>query len=76
MSRSAVRVRSSALYFTCKTYKKEKRPRSCYWGLGSSRAAVDYPKASSSASACYEWLQGTAGDVGNSSGIDRSDLCA
>ena len=30
-----------------------------------------YPKASSSALACYEWLQGTAVGVGESSGIDR-----
>jgi hypothetical protein len=28
-------------------------------------AAVDYPKALSSASACYEWLQGTAGAWAN-----------
>ncbi len=34
-------------------------------------SAVDYPKASSSALACYKWLQGTAGGVGESSGIDR-----
>jgi hypothetical protein len=33
-------------------------------------SAVNYPKASS-ALACYEWLQGTAGGVGESSGIDR-----
>ena len=34
-------------------------------------SAVDYPKASYSALACYKWLQGTAGGVGESSGIDR-----
>jgi hypothetical protein len=39
--------------------------------LGSIRAAVDYPKASSRALACYKWLQGKAVGVGESSGIDR-----
>ena len=34
-------------------------------------SAVDYPKASSSALACYKWLQGTAVGVGESSSIDR-----
>jgi hypothetical protein len=34
-------------------------------------SAVDYPKASSLALACYKWLQGTAGGVGGSSCIDR-----
>jgi hypothetical protein len=34
-------------------------------------SAVDSPKALSLALACYEWLQGTAGGVGESSGIDR-----
>jgi hypothetical protein len=38
--------------------------------LGSSRAAVDYPKFSSRVLACYKWLQGRAGGVGESSGID------
>jgi hypothetical protein len=39
--------------------------------LGSIRAAVDYPKVSSRALACYKWLQATAGGVGESSDIDR-----
>src|SRR5829696_847885 len=30
-----------------------------------------YPKASSSALACYKWLQGMAGGVGGSYGIER-----
>ena len=34
-------------------------------------AAVDYPKVSSRALAWYRWLQGTAGGVGESCGIDR-----
>ena len=34
-------------------------------------SAVDYPKASSSALACYKWLHGTAVGAGESSGIDR-----
>ena len=33
-------------------------------------SAVDYPKASPLALACYEWLQGTAGGVGESSSVD------
>jgi hypothetical protein len=37
----------------------------------SSTSAVDYPKASSLTLAFSEWLQGTAGGVGESSGIDR-----
>src|SRR5215217_3769942 len=36
----------------------------------SSTSAVDYPKALSSALACYKWLQGTTGGVGRSSGMD------
>ena len=34
-------------------------------------SAVDYPKALSLTLAFSEWLQGTAGGVGESSGIDR-----
>ena len=34
-------------------------------------SAVDYPKASSSALACYKWLQGTAVGAGEFSGIER-----
>ena len=34
-------------------------------------SAVDYPKASSSALACYKWLHGTAVGAGESSGIHR-----
>src|SRR5215217_4957973 len=37
----------------------------------SSTSAVDYPKALSSTLACYNWLQGTAGGVGESSNVDR-----
>ena len=37
---------------------------------GSSRAAVDHPKASSLALACYKCVQGTAGSVGESSSVD------
>ena len=33
-------------------------------------SAVDYPKASSLTLAFYKWLQGTAGGVGASSGIE------
>jgi hypothetical protein len=40
-------------------------------GFVSSTSAVDYPKASSRTLVCYKWLQGTAGGVGDSSGIDR-----
>src|SRR5215211_8090972 len=65
--RSAVRVRSSALHFSCKTRKNE-RPTMF---VSRALSAVNYPKASSLALACYEWLQGTAGGVGESSGIDR-----
>ena len=65
--RSAVRVRSPALFFARKSRKKEK-PSIIVLGTLS---AVDSPKALSLASACYEWLQGTAGGVGESSGIDR-----
>jgi hypothetical protein len=41
--RSAVRVRSSALFFTCKTRKNRKSPMFASGAL----SAVDYPKASS-----------------------------
>src|SRR5215208_211447 len=64
MSRSAVRVRSSDLFFTCKSYKKRRVHDHATWGLGSSRPAVDYPKGLSSASACYKLLEGTAGGLG------------
>jgi hypothetical protein len=37
----------------------------------SSTSAVDYPKASSLISVCCKWLQGIAGGVGGSSGMDR-----
>ena len=37
-------------------------------------SAVNYPKASSLALACYEWLQGTAGGVGESSGWDYPEV--
>ncbi len=37
----------------------------------SSTSAVDYPEASSLALAFYEWLQGTPGGVGESSGTER-----
>src|SRR5918995_3730459 len=67
MSRSAVRVRSSALFFTCKSRKKMK---TSVFVSGDS-SAVDYPKASSSALACYKLLEGTAGGLGESSGIER-----
>jgi hypothetical protein len=40
-------------------------------GFGSSWAAVDHSKASSLALAFYKWLQGTAGDAGETSGIER-----
>jgi hypothetical protein len=40
-------------------------------GFVSSTSAVGYPKASSPALACYKWLQGTAGSVGESYGIER-----
>src|SRR5215207_7940597 len=65
--RSAVRVRSSALVFSCKTRKNRELPMFVSGAL----SAVDYPKASYSALACYKWLQGTAGGIGESSGIDR-----
>src|SRR5215203_205938 len=72
MSRSAVRVRSSALYFSCKSRKKEKTTMYVSRAL----SAVEYPKASSSVLACYKWLQATAGGVGEFSGIDRlTDAC-
>ena len=73
MSRLAVRVRSSALFFTCKSCKKMKASvfgSGRVGGFVSSTSAVDYPKASSSALACYKLLQGTAGSVGESYGID------
>src|SRR5215217_3842422 len=63
MSRSAVRVRSSALLFTCKIRKKH-GPRCWCWGIVSTTSAVDYPKALSLALACYKWLRGTAVCVG------------
>jgi hypothetical protein len=37
MSRSAVRVRSSALYFTCKTRKNERLPMSLMGALSAVR---------------------------------------
>jgi hypothetical protein len=40
-------------------------------GFVSSTSAVDYPEAPSLASVCCKWLQGTAGGVGGSSGMDR-----
>src|SRR5215216_1230416 len=40
-------------------------------GFVSSTSAVDYPKASSSALACYKWLQGAAVGVSESSCIDH-----
>jgi hypothetical protein len=40
-------------------------------GFVSSKSAVDSPKALSLALARYECVQGTAGGVGESSGIDR-----
>jgi hypothetical protein len=67
MSRSAVRVRSSALYFSCKAYKK----RTAHDHATGALAAVDHPKASSTALACYKWLQGTTGSVGKSSGMTK-----
>ena len=70
MSRKAVRVRSSALRFTCKSSKNEK-PRCPCRGLCQQYVSSRlYPKASSSALACYKGLWGTAGGVGESSGID------
>jgi hypothetical protein len=57
--------------FFLQNSQKDKRPQWDDRRLGSSRAAVDYPKVSSRALACYKWLQGTAGGVGESSGIDR-----
>jgi hypothetical protein len=50
---------------------KTKSSRSSCRGLVSSTSAVDFPKASSLALACYKWLRGTAGSVSESSGIDR-----
>jgi hypothetical protein len=38
--------------------------------IGSSRAAVDYPKASSLALACYTCVRGPAGGVGESYSVD------
>jgi hypothetical protein len=55
MSRPAVRVRSSALLFTCKYPKKSRMPCSLYWGLGSSRL---YPKTSSMPSAACLPMEG------------------
>ena len=66
-SRKAVRVRSSALFFACKTRKNEK-PRCSCWGALS---AVDYSKALSPGLASYKRLQCTASGVGQSSSIDR-----
>jgi hypothetical protein len=40
-------------------------------GFVSSTSAVDYPEAPSLASVCCKWLQGIAGGVGGSSGMDR-----
>src|SRR5918992_1436957 len=74
MSRSAVRVRSSALCFTCKKHKNRNSPMfasGVYQQYVSSTSAVDFPRASSLALALYKWLQGTAGGVSDSSGIDR-----
>src|SRR3712207_6175450 len=34
-------------------------------------SAVDSPRASSLALACYKWLRGTAGGANESSGVDR-----
>jgi hypothetical protein len=42
-----------------------------FGGFVSSTSAVDYPEASSLALACYKCVQGTAGGVGESSGIGR-----
>jgi hypothetical protein len=65
--RSAVRVRSSALFFTCKTRKNRKSPM---FASGALSAVDSIPKPRPSELACYKWLQGTAGGVGESSGID------
>jgi hypothetical protein len=46
-------------------------PRHEHRGFASSTSAVEFPKAWSLALAFYEWLQGTAGGVGESSGIER-----
>jgi hypothetical protein len=40
-------------------------------GFVSSTSAVDYPEAPSLASVCCKWLQGIAGGVGGSSGMER-----
>ncbi len=52
--------------FTCKFHKNKMPPMVASGAL----SAVDYPKASSLALACYKWLQGTARGVGEPCGID------
>jgi hypothetical protein len=66
MSRSAVRVRSSALYFACKFRKNWGACAVCIGAL----AAVNYPKASSLALARYKCVQSSAGGVGEPPGVD------
>src|SRR5215208_5642614 len=71
MSRSAVRVRSSALFFPA-NHLKTRSPRCSCRGLCQQYVSSRlYPNASSSELACYRWLQGTAGGVGELSGIER-----
>src|SRR5215217_5696745 len=62
-------------FFRAKPVKRRK-PRCTYRGLCQQYVSSKlYPKASSSALACYKWLQGTAGGVGEFSGIDRLTEC-
>src|SRR5215212_5609571 len=69
MSRSAVRVRSSALFFTCKTRKKEKSRCSCQGLCQQYVSSRLYPKASSMPSAACLPIEGIQCGSGSSSRI-------
>jgi hypothetical protein len=57
--------------FYLQNTKKQKASDQNIGGFVSSTSAVDYPETSFLASVCCKWLQGIAGGVGGSSGIDR-----